>query len=348
MILLERKRLDNSLLLDALACKNDGRAPIWIMRQAGRYLPEYRAIRQHHSFMTMCRTPELAAEITLQPIRRFGFDAAIVFSDILVLADPLGLQLHFEEGVGPVIDNPIATPRQIPTTLHAPVSESLRYVGQAIELLKKELTVPLIGFAGAPFTVASYFIEGGSSKRMHRTKTWLFHDPHSFHKLLGLIADLTVDYLNLQIEAGVDAIQLFDSWANVLGYRQFREFSLPYLSSIINRLSRKDIPVILYCRGSSVFLRDLAEISPNGIGLDWNINLPYARSVVPSTIALQGNLDPDVLYAPLTVIENEVEKMLDSMKNDKGYIFNLGHGILPDIPLDAVKKVVETVKEFSR
>lgn len=337
----------NSLLLEALRCANSSRPPVWIMRQAGRYLPEYRKIRQKYSFTEMYRQPDIAAEVTLQPIKRFGMDAAILFSDILVIPEALGVGLRFEDGVGPVIQRPLNNAADIDNLPFPSLEESLGYVGQTIRHLLPTLSVPLIGFCGAPFTIASYMIEGGSSKELKKTKQWMLRDPESFHRLLKHLTRCTIDYLNLQIDAGVHVLQIFDSWANVLGYAQFREFSLPYLREIRLHLKKQEIPVILFCRGSSVFFRDLAEVVPNAISFDWNIDLGKAKNALPDTIALQGNLDPDILYAPSGVIQHETRQLLQKMKGHSGYVFNLGHGIKPDMTIEAVQTLVETVQSFS-
>lgn len=335
----------NSLLLDALNCRNRSRPPIWLMRQAGRYMPEYRQIRSKYSFLEMCHTPELAAEITLLPIRAFGFDAAILFSDILVIPEALNMGLHFEEKAGPIIDKPVETPSDIEALPFVNMQEALNYVEKAIRLLTPQLNVPLLGFAGAPFTVASYMIEGKSSRDLKKTKQWMVRDPGSFHKLLGIITEHTISYLKMQLEAGVQAVQLFDSWANVLSHSHFREFSLAYMEKIIKSL--KNTPVILFCKGSSVFAPQLAELSPAAISLDWNADISLTRKLIPQTIALQGNLDPDILYAPPSVIQKETKRILKGMQKEPGYIFNLGHGILPDTPVDSVKTLVATVQESS-
>jgi uroporphyrinogen decarboxylase len=332
-----------SLFLDALRCRNMGRPPVWIMRQAGRYMASYRAIRSKHSFLEMCHHPELIAEVTLLPIRQFGFDAAILFSDILVIPEALGLGLHFEEGKGPIIQRPICSREDI-KRLGTPNIASLDYVRKGIEILKKELKIPLIGFCGAPFTVASYMIEGGSSRDLKKTKQWMLSDSTSFHQLLKIIADWSIAYLRMQIRAGVEAVQIFDSWANYLAHHQFREYSLAYLKYILNGLKETKVPNILFCKGSSVFASQLSEINPSGIGLDWNCDITQMRTIVPKNIALQGNLDPDILYAPKEVIRGEVTRILEGMKGDPGYIFNLGHGIHPDIPEEAVRFLVETIK----
>lgn len=332
-----------NLVLDALQCRNQGRAPVWLMRQAGRYMPQYRAIRKKHSFLEMCHDPELAAEITLLPIRVFGFDAAILFSDILVIPEALGVGLRFEETKGPIIERPLETVQDIERLPRPSIPQSLHFVKEAIQLLRPQLKVPLLGFCGAPFTVASYMIEGGTSRDLKKTKQWMMREPKSFHNLLNHIADCTIDYLNLQVEAGVQAVQFFDSWAHVLSHGQFREFCLPYLAKLKAGL-KKPLPVIFFCRGSSVFAPDLAELSPSAISIDWNGDLKKMRSAISPTIALQGNLDPDFLYAPPKLLQKEIKRLLKAMKGEPGYIFNLGHGIHPDVTPDAVKTLVETVQ----
>lgn len=332
----------NTLILDALKGQNHSRAPVWLMRQAGRYMASYRAIRQKYSFLEMCHQPELITQVTLLPIETFGMDAAILFSDILVVAEAMGLGLQIEDGVGPIITRPIRDVEDI-RSLPAPDMAKLDFVRKGIENVKPMLKVPLLGFCGAPFTVASYLIEGGTSRDHKKTKQWMMRDPDSFHLLLKKIADWSIAYLNLQIAAGIDALQIFDSWAYVLAHAQFREFSLAYLEYILNGIN--PIPVILFCRGSSVFAPQLAEIKPAAISLDWNCDITAMRAHIPSTIALQGNLDPMILYAPHQTIRREVNTILDGMANDKAFIFNLGHGLLPDIPEDAVRVLVDCVKE---
>lgn len=333
-----------SLFLEALACRNTGRPPIWLMRQAGRYMPEYRALRAKHSFMEMCKTPELAMEVTQLPIRAFGFDAAILFSDILVVAEALGVGVQFVESRGPVIERPVRTAQDIASLPQVTAKETLSYVAQAIRLLKPALHVPLIGFCGAPFTVASYMVEGGSSRTLLQTKKWLLTDPRNFHLLMQRITDLTLEYLQLQIAAGVDAIQIFDSWANFLAFPQFEEFSQAYICQLLAGIKSSGIPAIVFSKGSAAFAHALAQLSPSAISMDWNCHLASLRRSIPHPIALQGNLDPDILYAPSAMIKKEASRLLKSMHGDKGYIFNLGHGILPDVPVDAVKVLVETVK----
>lgn len=337
-------RVKNTLLLDALHCRNTKRAPVWLMRQAGRYMPEYRALRQKHSFLDMCHTPNLIAEVTELPIRRFGMDAAILFSDILVIPEAYQIGLHFDDGVGPIIDRPLNTPGDIAALPNIDVHSALKYVSDGIKLLVPTLDVPLIGFCGAPFTMASYMIEGKSSRDLRKTKQWMLRDPTSFHTLLDKLADDATAYLQMQINAGVSAVQIFDSWAGVLGHRQFLEFSLAYLDKITKNL-KGQVPTILFCRGASVFASELAKIHPNAIGIDWNADIGSLRAVVPPTIALQGNLDPDLLYAPTKHLRIEVQGLLKTMQSDRGYIFNLGHGIAPDVSPDAVQTLIDTVVE---
>lgn len=333
------------LLLDALACRNQSRPPVWLMRQAGRYMPEYRKLRQQHDFLDLCHCPELAAEVTLLPIHAFGMDAAILFSDILVVAEGLGFTVTFEESSGPHISPVLETTKQVDEIVVPNANEAFQYVADSIKLIKPSLKVPLLGFCGAPFTIASYLIEGRTSRDHKKTKQWLFRDPASFHKLLDKIADCSIDYLKLQIAAGVDAVQIFDSWASALAYPQFKEFSWYYLDKICKGLKSTGIPIILFCKGSSVFAPDLSKIDASAVSLDWNCDLKQMRARIPTNVALQGNLDPCVLYAHSKTIKHTVRKLLQDMKGDPGYIFNLGHGILPDMSPEAVKVLVETVQE---
>ena len=337
--------MNRKLFLDALACRNFARPPIWMMRQAGRHLASYRAIREKHPFLEMCHDPQLIAEITLLPLQAYDLDAAILFSDILLIPEAMGLPLRFEEGIGPVFDRPITTPYAIEKIPSPPADlSSLQCVAQGIALLKQQLSVPLIGFCGAPFTVASYMIEGQSSRSLKKTKQWMFQDPLSFKRLLEKITEWSIAYLQLQIKAGADAIQIFDSWANFLAHHQFKEFSLYYLQRLLEGISQTNTPSLLFCRGSSVFAPQLAKLKPSGIGLDWNCQLSSLRPLIPSSIALQGNLDPDILYAPLHKIEEEANRLLDEMQGDPGFIFNLGHGIAPDVPEEAVYTLVNCIK----
>lgn len=338
----------DDLFLQALqGCNVSGRPPVWLMRQAGRHLASYRALRKRYSFLQMCHEPELIAQVTLLPIDAYQMDAAILFSDILVIAEAMGLGLRFEDQVGPLIERPITT-RQDVETLPLPDMTKLHFVAQGIQQLKSQLQVPLIGFCGAPFTVASYLIEGKTSRDLKKTKRWMFQDPDSFHALLKVIADWSIAYLLMQVKAGVNAIQLFDSWANSLAHHQFREFSLAYLNYLLAGIKQTHIPVILFCRGSSVFAPQLAELRPHGIGLDWNCQMAQMRRLIPCPTALQGNLDPDILYSPPSRLEAEVQRLLDDMKGDPAFILNLGHGVAPDVSEEAVRRLVECVKRNER
>lgn len=311
-------------------------------------MPEYRAVREKHDFLTMCHTPEIAAEVTLMPIEQFGLDAAILFSDILVIPEALEVGLRFDEGIGPIIERPLTSSKDVAALPKICVKEKLSFVREAIKILKKELDVPLLGFAGAPFTLASYMIEGRSSKSWSQTKKWMFNEPESFHQLLDLLADYTIDYLKMQVEAGVDAIQLFDSWAYVLNNDCFREFSLKYLQKILNGLKETQVPAILFCRGSSVFAPLMVEAKPSAISLDWNADIREMRHRIPRDIALQGNLDPDVLLASEGALRQEVHKILSKMHDEPGFIFNLGHGITPQVNPSQVQVLVETIKGYGR
>ena len=325
------------------------RIPIWMMRQAGRYLPEYRAIREKHSFLEMVYTPDLATEITLQPIRRFGFDVAILFSDILVTAQALGASLEFIEKKGPVFDRPIQTDEDVDAldgknalAILAPIFQTIRQLKPSLEALH----TPLLGFAGAPFTVAAYMIEGSSSSDLKKMKRCIHSSPDRVHAVLKKLTDVTIVYLQNQIDAGVDAIQLFDTWAIHLDWQDFSTISLPYIRLIVEaiRSYKPSIPITLFCKGSGGFATLLMSCKPDVIGLDWNCNLIDMRSRLGNTVALQGNLDPYALYATPEILKHKVQYVLDQMKVDARYVFNLGHGLMPDIDPDQVKRVVEWVK----
>ncbi len=338
----------SSLFLDAVQCKNKGRAPVWLMRQAGRSLPEYRAFREHHSLEELFHTPTLAAEITLLPVELLGVDAAILFSDILMIAEVFGFEVRFVEGKGPVLEPALETPEQIENLSAKKVKSVLACVAETIRLVKKMSSIPLIGFCGGPFTVASYLIEGGSSKKeLSKTKSFLFSHPESFHSLLEKLTDATIDYLKMQIEAGVQALQIFDSWANTLSTPHFNTFCLLYLQKIVEAIKPSGVPLILFCRGSSFFADELVSLHPSAISFDWHKDLSELRKSVPRNIAVQGNLDPHLLKAPLPTIRTQVHNLLSSMRNDPGFILNLGHGVLPDTPVEAVKCFVNAAKDFS-
>ena len=337
----------DSLLIKAAFSEKTSRPPVWMMRQAGRFMKEYWDIKNKYSFLEMCKTPELAADVTMLPVYLLGIDAAILFSDILVTAEAMGGDLSFTQGIGPRFANPVRSANDI-DNLQVDVTDKLQYVGDAIKVVQQRLagSIPLIGFAGAPFTVMSYLVEGGSSRDFKLTKLMLHNQPEMAHRLLAKIAKVTAGYLNLQIAAGVNAVQIFDSWAQALAWDDYKEFSHRYICEIISNLNRKDIPVISFCKGSSVFAPLMAEANPDVISIDWNVDLLDIKKRLPAGIAVQGNLDPHILYADKAVIKDRIYKLFDKMKDEPGFIFNLGHGIMPDIPFDHVKYAVEVIKEY--
>jgi uroporphyrinogen decarboxylase len=339
--------MENNLFLEAAFSRPTERPPVWMMRQAGRFMPQYWEIKNKYSFLEMCKTPEIAADVTMLPVDLLGIDAAILFSDILVSGEAMGGELSFTQGVGPKFANPVRTQKDV-DALETDVLDRLQYVADAIKVIQQRLngSIPLIGFAGAPFTVMSYLVEGGSSKDFKLTKLLIHNHPELAHKLLAKIAKVTTDYLNLQIEAGVNALQLFDSWALALSWNDYQEFSHQYNAQIIAGLNRKDIPVISFCKGSSVFAPIMATAKPDVISVDWNADLLNIKKSLPNGIAVQGNLDPHILYADKPVIKTQIHRLFERMRGENGFIFNLGHGIMPDIPFDHVKYAIEVVKEF--
>jgi uroporphyrinogen decarboxylase len=346
--------LKNDTLLRALLRQPVDRTPVWIMRQAGRYLPEYLKTRaEAGSFMDLCQTPELACEVTLQPLRRFNLDAAIIFSDILTIPDVMGLKLYFVTGEGPKFEHPLRTAEDIRKLPRPDVNESLGYVMDAISLTRKELDgkVPLIGFSGSPWTLATYMIEGGSSRTFSRAKKLIYQDPKLAHELLGKLADTVTDYLNAQIESGAQAVQIFDTWGGALSARAYQEFSLRYMAQIVAGLKRENdgrrVPVILFSKGCNTQLEALADTGCDALGVDWTITLDEARSRVGDRVALQGNLDPSVLLADKKVIRREVNETLNSFGRGNGHVFNLGHGITPDVDPDNLSALISAVSELS-
>ena len=339
--------INDSLFIRAAFSKSNERPPVWMMRQAGRFMPQYWEIKNKYSFLEMCKTPEIAADVTMLPVDLLDIDAAILFSDILVTGEAMGGDLSFTQGVGPRFANPVRKQSDI-DNLQSEVGDKLQYVADAIKVIQQRLngSIPLIGFAGAPFTVMSYLVEGGSSKDFKLTKLLMHNQPEVAHKLLAKIAKVTADYLNLQIAAGVNAIQIFDSWALALSWNDYQEFSHRYIQEIIANLNRKDIPVISFCKGSSVFAPIMATTKPDVISVDWNADLLNIKNSLPAGIAVQGNLDPHILYADKPVIKKEILRLFERMRGQNGFIFNLGHGIMPDIPFDHVKYAIEIIKEF--
>ncbi|TCC92294.1 uroporphyrinogen decarboxylase [Pedobacter frigiditerrae] len=339
--------MKNNLFLDAANSIATERPPVWMMRQAGRFMPQYWEIKNKYSFLEMCKNPEIAADVTMLPVDLLGIDAAILFCDILVTGEAMGGDLSFTQGVGPKFANPVRTAADI-DKLEVDVVDRLQYVADAIKVIQQRLdgSIPLIGFAGAPFTVMSYLVEGGSSKDFKLTKLLMHNHPELAHRLLAKIAKVTTDYLNLQIAAGVNAVQLFDSWALALSWNDYQEFSHQYNQQIIAGLNRTNVPVISFCKGSSVFAPIMAEAKPDVISVDWNADLLNIKNALPAGIAVQGNLDPHILYADQPVIKKHIHQLFERMRGTEGFIFNLGHGIMPDIPFDNVKYAIEVVKEF--
>ena len=337
--------LINDLLLKASLGKETMRSPVWLMRQAGRVLPEYRKVRERaRDFKVMVKTPELATEVTIQPVDILGVDAAIIFSDILVIPEAMGLNYEMEENKGPVFPKKITSPSDL-NTLHIAQAEELNYVHDAIRLTKRELNgrVPLIGFAGAPWTIFSYMIEGKGSKTFSQAKKILYTQPEFAHNLLDMITKSTINYLKGQIQAGVDIVQLFDSWAGVLSPSQYKEFSLPYISKICDAIT--EVPKIVFAKGAFFARESMNTINCQVVGLDWNMDISESRKLMPNKV-LQGNLDPCALYGSFDDIKRETKKMLDAFGRGR-HIANLGHGLYPDIEVDKVRCFIDTVKEYS-
>lgn len=313
------------------------------MRQAGRYLPEYREIRARHSLLEICRTPELACEVTLQPVRRFGFDAAILFSDLLVPLEPMGIPFSFAAGEGPKIERPIQESSDIDHLRDVEPRESLGFTLEAIALLRRELEVPLIGFAGAPFTLASYAIEGGPSKNFEKTKALMYGDPKSWHRLASKLARVIAAYLSAQVEAGAQAVQLFDSWVGALSPEDYRRLVLPHSREILESLAERGVPRIHFGTGTSGFLREMRDAGAEVVGLDWRIDLDRGWGELGEDVGVQGNLDPLTLFAPGEILEQRVDAILRQAGGRPGHVFNLGHGILPGTPIEAVETLVARV-----
>jgi uroporphyrinogen decarboxylase len=347
--------LKNDTFIRALLKQPVDYTPIWMMRQAGRYLPEYRKVReQAGSFLDLCTNPELACEVTLQPLRRFDFDAAILFSDILTIPDAMGLGLYFTEGEGPKFTHPVRTSADV-NKLPIPDPETdLRYVVDAVRLIRKNLqgSVPLIGFSGSPWTLATYMVEGGSSKSFQKVKSMMYEQPKLMHVMLDKLAQSVAAYLNAQIEAGAQAVMLFDTWGGMLTTEDYAEFSLYYAKQVRALLKTnvdgQQIPTILFTKGGGLWLEAMVDSGYDALGLDWQTDIQQARSRVGQKVALQGNMDPVSLYASPEVITEKVKTILHKYGPGSGHVFNLGHGILPDMNPDHVKAMVDAVHEHSR
>lgn len=346
--------LKNDRFLKALKRQPVDRTPVWMMRQAGRYLPEYRATRgQAGDFMSLCKNTELACEVTLQPLERYELDAAILFSDILTIPDAMGLGLYFEEGEGPKFRKPVRTEADIEQLQVINTASDLPYVTDAVTMIRRELQgrVPLIGFSGSPWTLATYMIEGQSSRDFARSKTMLYTQPELMHQLLEKLSLSVIDYLNAQIKAGAQVVQIFDTWGGALSHAAYQEFSLAYMTKIVAGLIKhadgRDVPVILFTKGGGHWLEAMADSGCDALGLDWTIDIGMAKARVGDRVALQGNMDPAVLRAAPETIEREVKSILTSFGSGAGHIFNLGHGITPDIDPEHAKVFIEAVNNFS-
>jgi uroporphyrinogen decarboxylase len=346
-------KIKNDLLLKALNLQETDRTPVWVMRQAGRYLPEYRKVRkQAGSFMDMAQNPELVCEVTLQPLRRYPLDAVIIFSDILTIPDAMGLGLDFIPGVGPKFAKPITCEKDVDDLPNIDVGTDLKYVMDGLSLTSKTLDfeVPLLGFAGSPWTLMTYMVEGGGSKTYSKSKAMIYNQPLVAHKLLQKITDSTIDYLNAQIESGANAVQVFDSWGGVLSPEIYENFSLKYLQQIVEGVKAKnpETPVILFSKGVQKNLSLMADTGANCLGVDWTTDLSYARELTKGKVALQGNMDPSVLFANKEAIRAEVKKVLNSYGTGSGHIFNLGHGMQPEMKPENLGIMIDAVREFSQ
>lgn len=347
--------LKNDRYLRALLREPVDMTPVWMMRQAGRYLPEYKATRaQAGDFMALCRNADLACEVTLQPLRRYDLDAAILFSDILTIPDAMGLGLSFGAGEGPKFARPISRSADV-ANLPIPDPEGeLQYVMNAVRTIRRELkgSVPLIGFSGSPWTLATYMVEGGSSKAFTKIKKMLYSEPALLHALLDKLADSVILYLNAQIKAGAQAVMIFDTWGGVLAHNDYPQFSLQYMHKIVDGLIRehdgRKVPVTLFTKGGGLWLEAIAQTGCDAVGLDWTVNIADAKARVGDKVALQGNLDPSVLYAPAERIEQAVSEILAGFGNGSGHVFNLGHGIHQDVPEISPKVLVDAVHRLSK
>ena len=338
---------ETPLFLRALNGETVERPPVWIMRQAGRYLPDFMVLKNKYDFFTRCQTPELATEITLMPIKQIGLDASIIFSDILVIPQAMGVNVEMKNNFGPYIECPIKKKSDVINLDIKNVEEKLNYVFEAIKMTKKELPkdIPLIGFAGSPWTILCYMVQGSGSKNFDIAKKFCFENPELAKMLLSKITSITIDYLKKKVEAGADAIQIFDSWGGVLSHTDYQFFSYPYIEEITNAL-KKITPVIIYPKGCWHSINAYSKIGASGLGIDWTCSARNARYLSNNNITLQGNLDPSRLFSPKKELIKQTTQMLDEFGKDK-YIANLGHGILPNTPVDNVKVFVETVKNYS-
>lgn len=339
----------NDCLLKILRGNPSNRTPIWIMRQAGRYLPEYKKLRQKTGdFLQLCKTPELACKTTLMPIARFDLDAAIIFSDILVVPEAMGMPLKFEENKGPIFDKPIKTEKDFNNLQFPPLEENLAFTLKAIELTKLELnnSIPLIGFCGSPWTLACYMIEGGTSKNFEKIFRMMYDQPNLLLKILDKLTSILTEYLKLQLKYGADVLMIFDTWGGILPYPRYREFSLEFNQKIISSLNQLNIPNIFFSKGAFNHIDDIVKANPSCIGIDWMSSLENAQKIVGNKSAIQGNLDPSILLSEGTVVKEETKKMLDQVNAGTRYVVNLGHGITPDAKPKNVEILIETVRNY--
>lgn len=341
--------IDSSTFLRACRREPTTHTPVWFMRQAGRYMPEYRAIRARHGFLEMVKTPELAAEITLQPVAALPVDAAIIYSDILPPLEGMGLRLTFEKGEGPVIHNPLRSLADVAALRDSDPRETMRFTLDAIRIVKRELAgrIPLIGFSGAPFTLASYAIEGSGSREFRLTKQLMYREPQAWHALMQKLSLLVSDYLLAQIEAGADAVQIFDSWAGALAPSDYAEYALPYVRQAVERVRHTGVPIIYFGTDMAGMGGLLRETGADVLGVDWRVPLDEAWARLGHDVAVQGNLDPSVLFAPWPEIERRAIEVLDRAAGRPGHIFNLGHGIMTETPVENVRRLAELVHSYA-
>lgn len=338
--------MTNDLFLRACRREPTDRTPIWLMRQAGRYLPEYRALREKYDMLTMCRTPDLAVEVTLQPLRRFALDAAILFSDIMIPLRGMGIDFEIKESVGPLVANPVRTRQDAEALRVIEPEQDVPFVVESVRRLREELQVPLIGFAGAPFTLASYIVEGKPSRDLLRTKSLMYTDPGTWHTLMDKLAATIGVYLFAQVRAGAQAVQLFDSWVGALSPRDYAEFVLPHSKAIFDRLATAGVPRIHFGTGTATLLEGMKSAGGDVIGVDWRVPLDEAWRRL-GDVAIQGNLDPAILTTTPDIVEKQTREILAQAKGKHGHIFNLGHGVLPNTPPDHVARLVDTVHNYS-
>ena len=335
----------NDSFLKACRREETDRPPVWFMRQAGRYQEKYRAIRKENSLVDICKKPDVCAEVTLLPIQQFGFDAAIVFSDIMIPLEPMGIDFEYKPGVGPVIHNPIENRSDVEKLRGLDLGSDLQFTGESLQILKRELNVPCLGFVGAPFTLASYMLEGGPSKSYAKLKSFMYKQTEAWHLLMKKLADSMADYLIFQVESGAMAVQIFDSWVGILNVEDYREYVLPHMKEMIASIKeRTDVPVIHFGTNSSHLLLDMKASGADVIGIDWKTDMAAAWESMNYEVAVQGNLDPTLLFADWDLIEKRAKTLFESMPKKPGFIFNLGHGILPKTPEENVKRLVDLVK----